>query len=710
MSREKRRVTAGNFFPLGATPGEGGVNFALYSKYADGVDLLLFDKPSDAIPYEVIHIKNKTRFVWHCFVEGIGAGSIYAYRVRGAYMPEWGLRFNPNRLLIDPYAKAITGKFDSNWCHLGYDSYSSFADLSFNSKDNAGGSPKCLVIDDGFDWEGDKPPRIPMENTIIYEVHLKSLTAHRSSQAKNPGTYLGVIEKIPYLENLGITSVEFLPVHHCQGEDFLPQKGLTNFWGYNTLGFFAPDSRYSTNKYPGSQVEEFKQMVKALHKAGIEVILDVVYNHTCEGNERGPSYSFRGIDNPTYYKLAPERRYYMDYTGCGNSLNFDEPQVIKLVMDSLRFWVEVMHVDGFRFDLASTLGREQGRFDVVSSFFTAIHQDPVLSRIKLIAEPWDIAWDSYQVGNFPIDWAEWNGKYRDCIRKFVKGDSGILPEMGYRLTGSSDLYGDDGRTPYHSINFITCHDGFSLNDLVSYANKHNEANLENNRDGNDTNQSWNWGAEGETTDPQINNLRKRLVKNFFTILMISQGVPMILGGDEFLRTQKGNNNAYCQDNETSHFDWSLVRKNNDMVEFVRKVIALRKRIPHFRRSLFFTGQDIDLDSFKDINWYNENLSVPDWNNLENRHIAFLIDGSELRESSQGVKWDIMVFLNFHWEDKNFLIPETKSGGIWYRLIDTSLPAGQDASEDEKAFPLPLQKNYLVTQRSVVVLLKAKHGD
>ena len=711
MSQEKeRRIREGDFFPLGATPGDGGVNFALYSRYADGVDLLLFDKPSDVSPSQVIQIENRTRFVWHCFVEGIGKEQLYAYKVRGLYRPEEGFRFNPNRLLIDPYAKAITGKFDHKFCHLGYDQYSSFLDLSFNINDNSGDAPKCIVIDDGFDWEGDRLLHIPMVDTIIYEVQIKNLTANKSSGVLNSGTYLGVIDKIPYLKSLGITSVEFLPVHHCQEENFLVRKGLTNAWGYNTLGFFAPDSRFSTNRYYGCQVVEFKEMVKALHRAGIEVIMDVVYNHTCEGNERGETYSLRGIDNLTYYKLAQNKRYYMDYTGCGNSLNFDEPQVIKLVMDSLRYWVEVMHVDGFRFDLASSLGREEGRFTQVSGFFTAIHQDPVLSHIKLIAEPWDIAWDSYQVGNFPVDWAEWNGKYRDCVRKFVKGDSGLLPEMGYRLTGSADLYADDGRTPYHSIDFITCHDGFTLYDLVSYSCKHNEANLENNRDGNDTNFSWNCGAEGETSDLKINGLRRRLVKNFFTILMVSQGVPMILGGDEFLRTQKGNNNAYCQDNEISHFDWSVVQGNNDIVEFVRKLIVFRKRYPHFRRRSFFTGKDIDSDSFKDINWYDENLNTPDWNNPEKRHIAFLMDGDELKEDSQNSKNDIMVFLNSHWEEKRFLLPQIRSGKLWHRFIDTSLPPGQDISNDEKGYPLPSQESYLVAPRSVVVLLKAKRAD
>ena len=700
-------VSRGDFFPLGATIKDGGVNFALYSKYAERVDLLLFDKLKDAFPAQVIHIEDRTRFVWHCFAENVKPGQFYAYRVYGPYKPEEGLRFNPNRLLIDPYANAISGKFDPDWCHLGYDPYSAFGDLSFDNKGNAGGAPKCIVVDHIFEWEGDCQHCIPMQDTIIYEVHLKGFTAHRSSGVSNPGTYLGVIEKIPYLKSLGITSVEFLPVHHCQDEDFFIRKGLRNYWGYNTLGFFAPDNRFSTNQYQGCQVNEFKEMVKALHRAGIEVILDVVYNHTCEGNEKGPTYALRGIDNQTYYKLSQDRRYYMDFTGCGNSLNFDEPQVIKFVMDSLRYWVEVMHVDGFRFDLASALGREKGKFDQVSGFFTAIHQDPVLSRIKLIAEPWDISADDYQVGNFPIDWAEWNGKYRDCVRKFVKGDAGMLSEIGYRLTGSSDLYAEDGRTPYHSINFITCHDGFTVNDLVSYAGKHNEANLENNRDGNDTNYSWNWGIEGETRDQKINELRKRLVKNFFTILMVSQGVPMILGGDEFLRTQRGNNNAYCQDNEISHFDWSLAAKNKDMVEFVRRLIAFRKRTPLFRRRIFFSCQDGVLDRCKDINWYDENLNPPDWGNPEKRCLAFLIEGDKMNEISQNHGKDVMVIINSHWEEKHFHLPKSNNGETWYRIIDTALSPGKDISEDDKAYPLPSKENYLAAPRSVVVLVRMK---
>jgi glycogen operon protein len=703
-------VREGSCFPQGATPAEGGVNFALFSRHAEGIDLLLFDQPQDAVPSDVIHMNNKSCFVWHCFVEGAAPGQLYAYRVRGPYQPQNGLRFNPNRLLTDPYAKAITGKYIPGPWHLGYNPASILADFSFNVLDNAGGAPKCIVIDDRFDWEGDAPLRIPLRETVIYEAHLKGLTAHPTSGVKYPGTYLGVIEKIPYLKSLGINAVEFLPVHHCQAEDSLIKKGFTNYWGYNTLGFFAPDSRFCTGALPGCQVQEFKQMVKAMHKAGIEVILDVVYNHTCEGDELGPTLSFRGIDNSTYYKLDTDQRYYIDHSGCGNTLDFENTQVVKMAMDSLRYWVQVMHVDGFRFDLATVLGRQNGSFSRNSGFFIAVHQDPVLAGVKLIAEPWDASPDSNQVGNFPMDWAEWNGSYRDCVRKFIKGVPGMLPELGYRLTGSSDLFADDGRTPFSSINFVTCHDGFTMNDLVSYEKKHNEGNLEDNRDGVSDNNSFNCGYEGETYDPAIRELRKKNIKNFFTLLMISQGIPMVLGGDEFLRTQRGNNNAYCQDNDISYYNWSLVEANQDMIDFVRKLIAFRKRHPHFGQKAFFTGRDLDLDTMKDINWYSEELMHPDWNNPEKGFLAFLIKGNELTGVSEEEKeCDILVILNALKEEKSFLLPRTRPGAVFCRILDTSLPAGPDLLEDETASPLPGRIYHSVAPQSVVILI-CKHTE
>jgi isoamylase len=705
-----RTVSEGSYFPQGATLLKGGVNFAIYSKYAEGIDLLLFDRPQDTTPTDVIHMSSRSCFVWHCFIEDAAPGQLYAYRVRGPYQPQKGMRFNPNRLLTDPYAKAITGKFIPGPWHLGYNPASPLADFSLNVLDNAGGAPKCIVIDDQFDWEDDVPPRIPLRETIIYETHLKGLTAHPSSGVKIPGTYLGVIEKIPYLKSLGVTAVEFLPVHHCQDEDSLTKKGLANYWGYNTLGFFAPDSRFSTGAFPGCQVQEFKQMVKALHSAGIEVILDVVYNHTCEGDETGPTLCFRGIDNITYYKLCDDKRYYVDYSGCNNTLNFDEFQVVKMVMDSLRYWVEVMHVDGFRFDLATVLGRNNGRFSRDAGFFLAVHQDPVLAGVKLIAEPWDATNDSYQVGNFPLDWAEWNGMYRDCVRKFIKGMPGMLPEMGYRLTGSSDLYADDGRTPFNSINFITCHDGLTLNDLVSFEKKHNEANMEDNKDGVSDNISFNCGYEGETSDPAIRELRKKIMKNFFVILMISQGVPLILGGDEFMRTQSGNNNAYCQDNNISYLDWTMAEANKEMVDFVRKLINFRKRHPHFWQENFFTGRDLDLDAIKDIIWYSEDLKLPEWNSPEKGFLAFLIKGNELRGVSVEEKeCDILVILNTLKEEKSFQLPRIHPGAVFSRIIDTSLPSGLDILEDQNAVQLPGHVYHPVAPQSVVILVSKSGG-
>ncbi|MFH0801663.1 MAG: glycogen debranching protein GlgX [bacterium] len=697
--------SSANFFPLGATPRNGGVNFALYSKYAEGVDLLLFDRASDSRPSRVIPVKNRIRLVWHTFIDGIGPGQCYAYRVKGPYRPEEGLRFNENRLLMDPYTRAFTGKFDPAYCHLGYDPLSPEEDLSFNRSDNAAGAPKCLVVDDNYEWEGDKPPQLDMHDTIIYELHVKGFTAHSSSGVKHPGTFIGLTEKIPYLLDLGITAVELLPVHLCQDGDFLMDEGLKNYWGYDTLGYFAPDVRFGTGSYPGCEVAEFKDMVKAFHRAGIEVLLDVVYNHTCEGNERGPTYSFRGIDNPTYYRLTPDKRFYQDFTGCGNTLNVDDPQVIKLITDSLRYWVEVMHVDGFRFDLASALGRDEGRFEQVSSFFMAIHQDPVLSHIKLIAEPWDISADSYQAGNFPNDWSEWNGRYRDCVRKFVKSDPGMLPEIASRLAGSADLYGSNGRTPYHSINFVTCHDGFTLNDLVSYDRKHNEANLENNRDGSNDNYSWNCGAEGETADPAILELRRRRAKNFIALLMLSQGVPMLLGGDEFLRTQRGNNNAYCQDNKMSWFDWTLTVTNADMLDFVRRLIAFRKSHPHFARPRFFTGANIDRDALKDINWFDEHLKSPDWNNTDKRSLAFLIEGIELEDIDGGAEEDVLVLLNFQWEPLKFEIPRCLPGSEFHLMLDTGFPPGREFMDESPASPIPCDQGYTLGPRSLAVLTR-----
>lgn len=704
----RRRLLAksGRHFPLGATIIEDGVNFAIYSKNADAVELLLFENPDDVSPSFSFILKNRTMNVWHIFIEGLKAGQLYAYRVYGKYEPESGLRFNPNKVLVDPYAKAITGDYDIRGDHFGYDIYSDKKDLSFSNRDNIAYSPKCVVIDDKFDWEGDRHPLIPPNDLVIYETHVKGLTIHPTSGVKFPGTYIGIIEKIGYFKELGINCIQLLPVHHSHQDIHLRHKGLSNYWGYNTLGYFAPDIRFSTNSYIGCQVYEFKQMVKELHKAGIEVILDVVYNHTCEGNELGPTLCFRGIDNPTYYKLKKDKRYYEDFSGCGNTLNFDEPQVIKLVMDSLRYWVTEMHVDGFRFDLASVLGKSGGRFSQLSLFFVAVHQDPVLSRVKLIAEPWDIApEDSYHLGNFPLNWAELNGKFRDAVRRFIKSDPGMIAEMGYRLTGSADLYGSSGKTPSHSINFVTSHDGFTLNDLVSYSKKHNEMNLEDNRDGTDENFSYNWGVEGETDDPEILNIRDRLMKNFIVVLMLSQGVPMMLGGDEFKRTQKGNNNAYCMDNEISYYNWEFLKKNREFFEFVKRCIRIRNNNPHFKRPYFFDEiRKVDTEHFT-VKWFNERLKMPNWGKYDEYSLAFLIEGRVVENDLDGpINKDFYVILNSHWEPKIYKVPKLKNSR-WYRIIDTSMKYPECIVENETDFPVDVSNGYFVNPRTVVCLMR-----
>ncbi len=699
----KRKLSPGRFYPLGATLKEDGVNFALFSQDAKEVFLLLFDKP-DGDPTDVIRIENRDRFIWHVYVHGAREGQLYGYRVRGEFNPAWGYRFSENKFLLDPYAKAVSGKCrnDENLL-LAYDVNAPGKDITLDTRDSSRVMPKGVVIGDDFDWQGDRHPDLPLNDLIIYEVHAKGFTAHKSSGVKNPGTYLGFIEKIPYLKELGVNAVELLPVHEYYVEDFLIQKGLTNYWGYNTIGFFAPESSYGTGTAPGCQVREFKTLVRELHRAGIEVILDVVYNHTAEGNELGPTISFKGIDNRNYYILtgvhcAPGR-YYMNYTGCGNSMNLASTPVIRFVLDSLRYWVEAMHVDGFRFDLASVLGREEGYFRAGASFFDAASQDPVLNRVKLIAEPWDIG--TYQVGNFPVDWSEWNGRYRDTVRKFVKGDAGQLRELGWRITGSADMYADDGRTAYNSVNFITCHDGFTMYDLVSYDGKHNEANLENNSDGSNDNNSWNCGWEGETDNPDIMALRRRQVKNFFCHLLFSQGTPMVLGGDEFMRTQKGSNNAYCQDNVISWYDWALAEKNGDMIRFVNKAVAFRRRYPILRSRKYLSGTDSDSDGMPDISWFGLGLDRPGWDYSEARVICYMLDGGEVK-SDLG---DYLLFfiMNADYNAHSVMIPKV-SAIKWKRVVDTSLKAGDDFLEPGSEAPIDPQDHYIVNGRSTVVLL------
>src|SRR3990170_4376180 len=702
--KTNKKISKGRYYPLGAALYDDGVNFSIYSHNAQEVFLLLFDEPGEN-PTDIIRLEHRTKYIWHVFVHGIGAGQLYGYKIRGDYNPAYGRYFNEHKLIIDPYAKALSGKAKNiDNLLLPYDTDAVDKPFLMDKRDNTHIVPKSVVVDNSFDWKGDAPPDIPLEKLFIYEVHLKGFTAHPSSDAKNPGTYLGFIEKIPYLKEIGINAVELLPIHEFYVDDFLVNKGMTNYWGYNTLCFFTPESSYSTGSYPGCQVSEFKTLVRELHKAGIEVILDVVYNHTAEGNEMGPLLSFKGIDNPTYYCLTgtPDKPfcYFMNYTGCGNSLNLANPPVIRLVMDSLRYWVEEMHVDGFRFDLASVLGREDGRFQRAASFFDAISQDPVLCRVKLIAEPWDLG--TYEVGNFPVDWSEWNGRFRDTIRKFGKGDGGQAADLGHRLTGSFDLYGDDGRSAYDSVNFITCHDGFTLYDLVSYNYKHNEGNLENNRDGSDDNSSWNCGVEGDTDDINVVNLRKQLIKNHFCYLLFSSGTPMILGGDEFMRTQNGNNNAYCQDNEISWFNWEDAKKNDDILEFFKKTVALTKRYTILQKRKFFLGKDLNANNVPDLSWFGADGKEPIWTNPSLHTLCYQLYVSE--DSSELGEYHLFVILNADHNTQYIKLPVLRGRMMWYRVIDTSLKSGEDILEGGNEMLINPPEYYIASYRSVVVLL------
>ena len=704
QTKTRYRTRPGQGYPIGATAGAEGVNFAVYSRHAEAVFLLLFDDPAGE-PTDIVRLEERTRHVWHVFVEGVRPGQLYAYKADGPFRPAEGLRFNPNKVLLDPYAKAVSGKFrNRDNLLLAYDPSSPEQDLSRDNRGNFALVPKGIVVDDAFDWQGDAPPAIPFERLLVYEVHVKGFTAHASSGVRFPGTYLGFIEKIPHLQELGVNAVELLPVHEYVVDDFLNRRGLTNYWGYNSIGFFAPESGYAAR--PGEQVKEFKTLVRALHRAGIEVILDVVYNHTGEGNEMGPTLSLKGLDNPSYYALTgpPDQpgRYYMNFTGCGNSLNLSDIGGLRLVMDSLRYWVQVMHVDGFRFDLASVLGRDGERwsFDRAAGFFDAIAQDPVLNRVKLIAEPWDIG--TYQVGNFPVDWSEWNGRFRDSFRRFLKGDAGLLPEVGRRFTGSADLFGDDGRSAYNSVNFVTCHDGFTLADLVSYNGKHNEANGEDNRDGSDDNHSWNCGEEGPATRPETAALRRQMVKNHLAALLFSSGTPMLLGGDEFFRSQGGNNNAYCQDNALSWFDWGLLEKNRDVFDFTRRLISTVKAHPILQRRKFFVGEDLDCDGLPDLSWFGPGLQSPRWGYPECRTLGILLDGGEV-PSAWG-NYCLYIIFNSGWNLQAFRLPDPGAGRTWRRAMDTSLPAGQDIVDAGQEVPLDPGGEYLTNPRSTVLLV------
>ncbi len=554
-----REVWPGKPYPRGATFDGTGVNFAVFSQVATRVEVCIFDPQNPSKELERFDLPAMTDDVWHGYVPGLEPGTLYGLRVHGPYEPQKGQRCNPYKLLVDPYAKALHGEVDWSQPVFGYTLGNDKQDLMRDERDSAAGVPKSVVVGDTFDWGNERRPDVPWRKTVIYEAHVKGLTMrHPKVPEHQRGTYAGLAHPavIEHLLKLGVTAVELLPIHEFADDSFLGEKGLSNFWGYNTLCYFAPEQRYASRQTPGAVVNEFKAMVKALHSAGIEVLLDVVYNHSCEGNHLGPTLSLKGIDNASYYWLMPEARYFLDFTGCGNSINASNPQAARLIVDSLRYWVEEMHVDGFRFDLATTLGRDRHGYDTRAAFFQIIHQDPVLSRVKLISEPWDVGDFGYQVGNFPVLWSEWNGKYRDTIRRYWKGDDRQAAEIGYRLTGSSDLYALSGRKPTASVNFVTAHDGFTLNDLVSYNDKHNEANGEDNRDGHSNNHSWNHGVEGPTDDPEIRGLRERQKRNLLGTVLLSQGTPMVLAGDELGRTQKGNNNTYCQDNELNWIDWT----------------------------------------------------------------------------------------------------------------------------------------------------------
>jgi len=670
------KINTGSPYPLGATYDGEGVNFALFSENAEAVELYLYDS-SNQQEIEKFKITEKTHQVWHIYVSGIKPGQLYGYRVHGPYDPAQGHRFNPHKLLIDPYAKAISGVVQWNDALFAYNIGED--DLSLDTTDSAPFVPKSVVIDGHFDWGDDHPPRIPMHQSVIYETHVKGFTAtHPEIPEEIRGTYAALAHPVTinYLKELGITAIELLPIHHFITDRHLQDKGLTNYWGYNSVGFFAPDVRYSASGTHGEQVVEFKEMVKALHGAGIEVILDVVYNHTGEGNEMGPTLSFRGIDNASYYRLAEDPRYYMDFTGTGNTLNTRQPNVLRLIMDSLRYWVQEMHVDGFRFDLASALARELHDVDKLSSFFDVIHQDPVISQVKLIAEPWDIGEGGYQVGEFPAGWAEWNGKYRDCIRDYWIGVDSMIAEFANRLTGSSDLYRGDNRTPSASINFITAHDGFTLHDLVSYNEKHNEANGEDNKDGESHNRSWNCGAEGPTDDSTVNNLREKQKRNMLVTLFLSQGVPMLVAGDEQGRTQQGNNNAYCQDNEISWLNWDNV--DVSLLDFTKKLIHFRREHPVFCRRKWFQGLPIRGTGVEDIVWFLPDASEMDdhhWQEDYARSLAVFLNGAGIRsvdtDGKKIVDANFYLIFNAYWEDVTYTLPGENYGAGWFKILDTN---------------------------------------
>lgn len=708
-------IYPGDPLPLGATWYGNGVNFALYAENATAVELCLFNSIEDDIESIKIKLFERTHQVWHAYLPDVKPGQLYGYRVYGPYEPENGLRFNPNKLLLDPYAKAISGTFIWNDALFGYEMGDQNQDLSFSHIDSAPFTPKSVVIDPQFDWQETEKPKIPYNESIIYEAHVKGFTKLHPEIPENiRGTYAGIAHPVTinYLKELGITALELMPVHHFIDEKYLVDKGLVNYWGYNTIGFFAPDSRYCSSGVQGEQVIEFKTMVRELHRAGVEVILDVVYNHTAEGNEFGPTISFRGIDNASYYRLTDEnKRHHIDYTGTGNTLNANLPNALRLIMDSLRYWIVDMQIDGFRFDLASALARELVEVNKLSAFFDIIYQDPLISQVKLIAEPWDIGENGYQVGKFPPGWAEWNGIFRDNMRKFWKGEESMLAEFGLRFTGSPDLYLNDYRTPTASINFVTAHDGFTLNDLVSYNEKHNHANGEDNKDGLDKNISWNCGAEGPTDDPNIIQLRKRQQRNLLASIFLSQGVPMLLAGDEMSRTQQGNNNAYCQDNQISWIDWKNC--DQELITFTKHLIRLRKEHPTFSRKHWFQGKPIRGLGVADIAWFlpdGDQMTDDRWNEASARSIAIYLNGKSIQLISPTgeriVDGTFYVVFNAHNESIDFKLPTDSYAPDWVKVLDT---AQNFANEDKEQYK---PNDMLHVEGSSVVVLKHEniHGS
>ena len=701
-------VWPGQPYPRGATWDGEGVNFALFSEHAERVELALFDEQGRR-ERQRIQLRERTDHVWHCYLPEARPGLAYGYYVHGPYKPEEGQRFNPHKLLLDPYARDHVGLLRWNDALYGYTVGHKKGDLSFDRRESAPYLPKCRVLESAFTWGEDCRPKVPWHDMVIYELHVRGFSMrHPGVPEPLRGSYaaLASAPAVEHLRSLGITTVELMPVHSFINDRQLAEKGLQNYWGYNTLGFFAPEMRYAQS----AKVKEFKTMVKTLHSAGIEVILDVVYNHSCEGNEWGPTLSLRGIDNAAYYRLADSRRHYADFTGCGNTINLEHPRALQMVMDSLRYWVEEMHVDGFRFDLAPALARERGQVDHLGGFFDVIRQDPTLNRVKLIAEPWDLGQDGYQVGNFPPGWAEWNDRYRDGMRAYWKGDGGVLGEFARRLTGSSDLYGRAGKRPHASINFITAHDGFTLHDLVSYNDKHNEANGEDNRDGHNHNLSWNCGTEGPTEDPEVNALRERQKRNLLATLLLSQGVPMLSAGDELGRTQHGNNNAYCQDNEISWLDWTLTPQNTALLAFVRRVVALRRGHPTFRRRDFFAGRPLHGGLLKDLLWLKpdaQEMQPAEWDQEFARCLGMLLAGAQIADvDPQGrpVRDDDMLLLfNAHHEDVAFQLPALE-GEAWEPVLDTwdaqGTPPAQQRLEAMQAYPLRARSLAVLRRKAV----------